>query len=91
MQHFGARVFVKVGAEGVMCGALPGQGYGIAVKCADGQSRAAEVMMAATIARLLPHEASDGELLARFVRPVLRNWRGTVVGGIRPAEVLRPG
>jgi L-asparaginase II len=89
MQHFGARVFVKVGAEGVLCGALPDLGYGIAVKCDDGQSRAAEVMMAATIARLLPLDASDGEFLARFVRPTLRNWRGTVVGGIRPAEALR--
>src|ERR1043166_7079179 len=50
MEHFGARVFVKVGAEGVHCGALPELGYGIAVKCDDGQGRAGEVMMAATIA-----------------------------------------
>jgi L-asparaginase II len=89
MQHFGARVFVKVGAEGVMCGALPGLGYGIAVKCADGQSRAAEVMMAATIARLLPAEERDRDILARLTHPVLRNWRGTVVGGIGPVEMLR--
>ena len=26
----------------------------------------------------------------RVVRPVLRNWRGTVVGGIRPTELLQP-
>ena len=30
MQLFGARVFVKTGAEGVYCGALPEQGLGIA-------------------------------------------------------------
>src|SRR5207237_8831131 len=53
MQHFGARVFVKGGAEGVHCGALPDLGYGIAVKCDDGHGRAAEMMMAAAIARLL--------------------------------------
>jgi L-asparaginase II len=89
MQHFGARVFVKGGAEGVHCGALPELGYGIAVKCEDGHGRAAEVAMAAVIARLLPREERDREFLARFVRPALRNWRGTAVGEIRPAETLR--
>ena len=51
MRAFGARVFVKTGAEGVYCAALPEQGFGIAVKCDDGAGRAAEVMMAATMAR----------------------------------------
>jgi L-asparaginase II len=89
MEHFGARVFVKGGAEGVHCGALPELGYGIAVKCDDGHGRAGEVIMAATIARLLRPEGADREFLETFVRPMLRNWRGTVVGGIRPAEMLR--
>src|SRR5262245_34794707 len=39
MEHFGARVFVKTGAEGVFCGALPEQGIGIAIKCDDGAGR----------------------------------------------------
>ena len=88
MAHFGERVFVKTGAEGVFCGALPEQGFGIAVKCDDGQGRAAEVAIAAVIARLLPLRDRDADFLARFVRPQLRNWNGTVVGGIRPAEPL---
>ncbi len=88
MQHFGARVFVKAGAEGVYCGALPELGLGIAVKCDDGQGRAAEVTMAAVIARLLSLADPDREFLARFVWPVLRNWKGTEVGGVRPAEAL---
>jgi L-asparaginase II len=86
--HFAARVFVKTGAEGVFCGALPELGYGIAIKCDDGQGRAAEVAMAAAIARLLPLDERDREFLARFVRPGLRNWKGTVVGGLRPSEAL---
>ncbi len=53
MQLFGARVFVKTGAEGVYCGALPEQGLGIAVKCDDGAGRAAEAVTAAIIARFL--------------------------------------
>jgi len=85
MEHFGARVFVKGGAEGVHCGALPDLGYGIAVKCEDGHGRAAEVVMAAVIARLLRLEPGDRHFLARFVRPPLRNWKGTVVGEIRPS------
>ena len=88
MRHFGARVFVKNGAEGVCCGALPEAGYGIAVKCDDGQRRAAEVVMAAVIARLLPGGDRDQAFLARFVRPPLHNWKGTVVGGVAPAAAL---
>ncbi len=58
MELFGERVFVKTGAEGVYCGALPRQGLGIAIKCDDGAARAAAAVMAATIARFLPLEAS---------------------------------
>jgi L-asparaginase II len=87
MQRFGARVFVKTGAEGVFCGALPEQGLGIAVKCDDGAGRAAEVMMAATLARLLASDA-DRAALEAYVRPSLRNWNGIAVGSLRPAEAL---
>jgi L-asparaginase II len=87
MQHFGARVFVKVGAEGIHCGALPEQGLGFAVKCDDGASRAAEVAAAALMSRF---EATDVERiwLEWFERPVLRNWNGIAVGALRPAEIL---
>jgi len=88
MEHFGARMFVKAGAEGVHCGALPDLGCGIAVKCDDGHGRAAEVMITAVIARLRRLDGSDREFLARFTSPALRNWKGTVVGGIRPTDAL---
>jgi L-asparaginase II len=88
MEHFGARVFVKTGAEGVFCGALPELGYGIAVKCEDGHGRAAEVAIATLIARLLPLGERDREVIAGFVRPQLRNWQGTVVGGMRPTALI---
>jgi L-asparaginase II len=88
MQLFGARVLAKTGAEGVFCGALPEQGLGIAIKCADGAARAAEVMMAATIARYLPLNDAERSGLERFLRPTLRNWNGIEVGGLRPSEAL---
>ncbi len=87
MQAFGRRLFVKTGAEGVYCAALPEQGLGIAVKCDDGAGRAAEVIVASVIARLLS-DPSDRAALERFVRPTLRNWNGIAVGGLRPTEAL---
>jgi L-asparaginase II len=84
MGHFGARVFVKGGAEGVYCAALPEQGVGIAVKCDDGAGRAAEVITAGILARLIGNDP----LLARYAHPPVRNWRGTVVGEMRPALPL---
>ncbi len=88
MQLFGERVFVKTGAEGVYCGALPQQGIGIAVKCDDGASRAAQAIMAAVIARLLPLDGAERAALAAFMQPVLRNWNGFEVGAIRVTEAL---
>jgi L-asparaginase II len=84
MGHFGTRAFVKGGAEGVYCGALPEQGLGIAVKCDDGAGRAAEVIMASIVARFI----GDDPILAKYARAPLRNWRGTVVGEMRAAGEL---
>jgi L-asparaginase II len=87
MREFGTRVFVKTGAEGVYCAALPEQGFGIAVKCDDGAGRAAEVIVAATLARFLTSD-EDRAALMRFVRPTLRNWNGVEVGGLRPTAAI---
>jgi L-asparaginase II len=89
MQLFGERVFVKTGAEGVYCAALPQQGLGVALKCDDGASRAAQAITAALIARFLPLAASERTALERFVQPVLRNWNGFEVGQIRITDALR--
>jgi L-asparaginase II len=91
MQIFGARVFVKTGAEGIFCGALPEQGLGIAVKCADGAGRAAQVIMAAVIARFLPLNEGERAALASFARPILRNWNGFEVGAIRVTDTINAG
>jgi L-asparaginase II len=91
MKLFGARVLVKTGAEGVYCAALPEQGLGIALKCDDGATRAAEVAMATMIARFLPLSGEEGVALDRFMRPNLRNWNGIEVGGLRPSAELVQG
>ena len=83
MLSLGARVFTKVGAEGVFCAAFPDQGLGVALKIEDGAGRAAEVLMAAVIAAFV--QMSDAEKLALRDRlaPRLVNWNGIEVGGLR--------
>src|SRR5579862_768671 len=88
MQLFGARVFVKTGAEGVYCGALPEQGFGIAIKCDDGAGRAAQAVMAAIIARFLPLSDAERTALERFVHPTLRNWNSFEIGALRVTAAI---
>lgn len=88
MTLFGSRAFVKTGAEGVFCAALPDQGLGIALKCADGATRASEVMMAALIAKFLPMSAEEAARFEPFLRPVMTNWNGIRVGHLQPAGPL---
>lgn len=82
------RLFTKVGAEGVFCAAISELGLGIALKCDDGTARAAEVMIAAVFASLLPADDPLRTQLSAMARPALRNWRGTEIGSLRPAGML---
>jgi L-asparaginase II len=88
MQALGARAFVKTGAEGVFCGALPEQGLGFAVKCDDGAGRAAEVVSAALVARFVTCDQRERAVLDRLMRPTLHNWNGLAVGALRPTPAL---
>jgi L-asparaginase II len=88
MELLGARAYVKTGAEGVFCAALPELGLGIAIKCDDGAGRAAEAITASVIARFLPLDDAEQAALARFAQPILRNWNGIEVGALRVTDVL---
>ncbi len=91
MERLGARVFCKVGAEGVYCAAFPTLGLGVAVKMDDGNTaRACEVVMAALIERLLPLEDEEAAFMARLSDVVLVNWNGIEVGRLRADASLRP-
>jgi L-asparaginase II len=75
----GESAFVKIGAEGVHCAALPGLGLGFALKCDDGASRAAEAACAALLRHLLgPNDVLDG-----LASVTLRNWNNMAVGTLR--------
>jgi L-asparaginase II len=86
MERLGERAFVKGGAEGVFCCALPDQGLGIAFKCDDGAGRAAEAVMAALMIRLMRLDAGECAMLDRFARPTMSNWNGIEVGRLRPSK-----
>ena len=86
MQHFGQRVFCKIGAEGVYCAALPELGLGVAIKMDDGNNaRACEVAMAALIEKLLPLNEADAAFMRDFSDVALVNWNGIEVGRLRAA------
>ncbi|MDE3175067.1 MAG: asparaginase [Pseudomonadota bacterium] len=82
MRLLGGRAITKTGAEGVFCAAIPEQGLGLAVKADDGAGRAAEVMIAALLARFL----DPPQQFAPLARPTLVNWNGVEVGEVRPAK-----
>ena len=74
--------FVKTGAEGVFCAAVPAFGLGIALKIEDGATRASEAAMAAILSGLLPGHL---DLFDRWQAKPVRNVVGAVVGSLRPA------
>ena len=82
------RVFVKGGAEGVYCAAIPELGLGIALKCDDGGSRAAETTMATVIDALVPMSEAERERLAGRLSPPITSRRGVTVGAVRPVAGL---
>ena len=86
--HWLLNFLVKGGAEGVHCGTIPELGLGFAVKCDDGAGRAADVVTAALIAKLLPDNGQVNPVVAELARPTLKNWNGIEVGGMRPAALL---
>jgi L-asparaginase II len=88
MQAAPGRVFVKTGAEGVYCAALPELGLGMAIKCDDGAGRAAQAIVAALLAKLLKADAEPADTFSTMSRPPLHNRNGFVVGAVRPTPLL---
>lgn len=90
MELLGPRAFVKVGAEGVYCAALPELGFGVALKVDDGNTaRAAEVVMAAVIEALLTLTDHESRSMRSMSDVRLRNWRGIDVGSLSATASLR--
>ncbi len=81
-------VYIKTGAEGAYCGAMPKLGLGFAIKVDDGAARASEAIVLELLAALDDqyHLERFGELRRR--RSIIRNWAGDPVGRILATGAL---
>jgi len=78
-------VLAKTGAEGILTAALPERGLGIALKIADGSSRASSVALLTILDHLGVLSDEEKQKLASHIAPTIVNSRGIAVGEIRPA------
>lgn len=84
------RAFVKTGAEGVFCGAVPHADFGLTVKCDDGAGRAAEVIMAALLAHLPVWTPEEEARLRSFATVPVTNRAGLEIGQLHALESAFP-
>ena len=82
------RLFVKTGAEGVFCAALPELGLGVALKCDDGATRAAETMMAAVVDAFVSLTDDERKRFTPRLAPPIQSRKGAKVGEISPVDGL---
>jgi L-asparaginase II len=75
-------VLLKGGAEGFVVGFVPDQGLGIAVKLADGASRAKMGVFAALLGRLGLLDAATTAALVQAVEGEIADSNGKPVGRI---------
>ncbi|MTH33410.1 asparaginase [Paracoccus limosus] len=85
MRAMRGRVAVKTGAEGVFVAIIPERRLGIALKIADGGTRAAEAAITTLMLHLGLIDRND-PAVARYLTGPLTNWRGKVTGELRRAE-----
>ena len=83
-------VLAKTGAEGIITAAIPGMGLGIALKIADGSSRARSVALLAILDHLGALSDNDKRELQAHASPRIVNSRDLAVGEIRPAASWLP-
>ncbi len=87
MQAMQGRAAIKTGAEGVFVAIVPEKQLGVALKIADGTTRAANAAIAALLVRLgvldPVHPAAQ-----RHMTPLILNRRGFATGVLRPAAAL---
>lgn len=80
----GGAWIAKTGAEGVEAVAVRTQGWGIAVKIADGSARARNLATVELMRQLGLLGKIEGTALEEIAAPPIDNWQGRTVGGLRP-------
>lgn len=80
MAAFGGRLMLKIGAEGVYCGAIRDRGWGFALKIDDGKPEAARALVAALLLEYAEPDETARALLEHYATQVVRNVRHFDVG-----------
>ncbi|MFG5381147.1 asparaginase [Yoonia sp. R2-816] len=88
MRAIDGNVAIKTGAEGVFIAIIPEKRLGVALKIADGATRASECAIAAILVRLGVLDPAHPATVARM-QPPIHNRRDIVTGQIRPVAALR--
>ncbi|MEM7544088.1 MAG: asparaginase [Pseudomonadota bacterium] len=81
------RFVIKTGAEGSFTGIIPERGLGIMVKIDDGNTAAAESVMAGLLVALGELNGDDPKV-TKWLTPSEVNRRGIVCGSGAPAEIV---
>ncbi|UJQ95774.1 asparaginase [Mariluticola halotolerans] len=90
MTAFEGRLMLKIGAEGVFCGAVRDSGLGFALKIDDGNMKAAEVVVSALLLAIAhPNEAERAELEKQAGHRMF-NWRKLEVGKVTATDAAYP-
>jgi L-asparaginase II len=87
MRAMGGKAAIKTGAEGVFVAIVPGRRMGVAVKIADGATRASECAIAALLARLGVIDPRE-PAARRYLDAPIVNRRGIVTGAVRATSAL---
>ena len=74
----------KIGADGIYCVGVKGQGIGLAVKIADGNMNALSTVVVELLVRLGVLSESEKDKLEKFRVKDVKNDRGIIVGVQRP-------
>jgi len=80
-------VALKTGAEGVFAAILPTLRLGIALKIADGTTRASNCAIAALLVRIGVLDP-DHPTTIKFMTPPIKSRRGFLAGHMKPADTL---
>jgi L-asparaginase II len=78
----------KIGADGVQAIGAKSLGIGIALRVADGNSRALHLATASVLQQLGLLDDPTATPLAPFAASAIKNYRGTVVGQVEPRFAL---
>lgn len=88
MRAMDHKVAIKTGAEGVFIAIIPERQLGVALKIADGATRASEAAIAAILVKLGVLDARHPAAIAHMC-PTISNWRGIETGFVKPSAALR--